>query len=114
MSPLPTPPLSSILGASAAATFVPRARPANAGAPTFSVPKAASDTTPASPPPEVHDAIAVAAQAADRLAQSGRALRFDADEAGHVTVHVTDASGTVLHTISGAQALAIASGAPFT
>lgn len=114
MTMLPTPPLSSILGASTAAASAPRARTADAGGPAFSVPMAARETTPASPPPEVHDAIAVAAHAADRLAESGRALRFDADEGGRVTVHVTDASGTVLHTISGAQALAIASGVPLS
>lgn len=78
------------------------------------MPKPALDITPASPPPEVHDAIAVAAQAAERLTQSGRALRFDTDGVGRVTVQVTDASGTVLHTISGVQALAIASGAPLS
>jgi uncharacterized FlaG/YvyC family protein len=69
------------------------------------------DTIPAAPPPEVHDAIAVAAQAHQRLAESGRELRFDVDETtGKLSVTVHDENGNVLSTIPPSKALDVAAG----
>ena len=95
--------------AAPAATRAPRAA-ATAAAPSSSV---TVDTMPASPPAEVLDAIGVAARAADRLAASGRRLQFSVDPpTGRVAVQVIDHPGTVLGTLTGAQALAVAGGEP--
>jgi hypothetical protein len=107
-----TPPVSST-SPSAPASATPRAeRPA---APAPAADAVTVDTMPASPPPGVLDAIGVAAQAADRLQQSGRRLQFTVDPPkGRVAVQVTDHSGNVLGALTGAQALAVASGVPLT
>jgi hypothetical protein len=69
------------------------------------------DTFPASPPPEVMDAIAVATQAADRLAADGQALHFQVDPpTGKVTIEVHDLQGNVQSTVSPSKALDIAGG----
>ena len=68
-------------------------------------------TVPASPPPEVMDAIAVAAEAPDRLAASGRELYFQVDPpTGKVSVELRDLDGTVLSTLPPSTALDIADG----
>jgi hypothetical protein len=69
------------------------------------------DGVPSSPPPEVWDAIAVAAGAAARLEQAGRELRFTTDpQTGRPVVELHDRDGNVLDTLSPIQVLEIASG----
>jgi hypothetical protein len=107
-----TPPVSST---SPATPVSPSSRTARASAPASTpAPDAVRvDTMPASPPDEVLDAIGVAAQAATALERSGRRLQFSADPpTGRVTAQVTDHSGTVLGSLTGAQVLALAGGEP--
>jgi uncharacterized FlaG/YvyC family protein len=69
------------------------------------------DALPASPPPEVWDAMQRAADALDRLDAAGREVRFGTDRVtGGLVVSVHDHQGTVIRTISGSDALDIASG----
>jgi len=69
------------------------------------------DTIPSSPPPELANALAVAAQAADRLAASGREIRFRLDgPTGKVTVEVHDLQGNVLSKLAPSKALDVAAG----
>jgi hypothetical protein len=67
---------------------------------------------PASPPPEVLDAIGAAADRVDELAGQDRELHFHADEStGRVIVQVRDlASGEVIRTIPPSGALTVLSG----
>ena len=60
-----------------------------------------SDDIPASPPPEVLEAIARAHEAYERLEASGR----------HVHIELTDASGTPLRSLSPRTVLELAAGA---
>jgi hypothetical protein len=74
---------------------------------------AALDTLPSSPPQEVLDQMAGAARTYEALSSQGRELRFARDEqSGRTRVEVRDRAGNVLKTISPAQALAVAAGAP--
>jgi beta-lactamase class A len=69
------------------------------------------DAIPASPPAEVLDAMTTAAQAADRLQSSGRALRFSVDPpTGRVSAQLTDLDGNPLSDVSPSTVLAVASG----
>jgi hypothetical protein len=69
------------------------------------------DTFPSSPPPEVHDAMAVAAQSYDKLQQAGKQLSFQVNDAtGKLTVEVHDLSGNLLFTVPASKALDIAGG----
>ena len=69
------------------------------------------DTIPATPPPEVHDAIAVAAQSYEQLHQSERHLSFHVDgRTGKLSVEVHDLQGNVLFTVPSKKALDIAAG----
>jgi hypothetical protein len=69
------------------------------------------DTFPSSPPPEVHDAIGVAAQSYDRLQQAGRAMSFKVNDAtGKLTVEVHDLKGNLLFTVPASKALEVAAG----
>ena len=69
------------------------------------------DTIPASPPPEVTQAIVVAADAYDRLATKGAQLSFHVDErTGRLQVDVHDLRGNVLFSVPPSKALDIASG----
>ncbi len=69
------------------------------------------DTIPSTPPPEVQDAIGVAAQAYEKLAAGGRQLHFRVDEAsGRVVVEVHDAHGNPLSTVPPSKALDVAAG----
>jgi hypothetical protein len=71
------------------------------------------DTIPSSPPPEVLDQMASAAQTHEALSAQGRELRFSRDEqSGRTRIEVRDRSGNVLRTLSPAEALAVAAGAP--
>lgn len=70
-----------------------------------------NDTIPSGPPAEAMDAIAIAMNAADALAASGREMRFQLDPpTGKVTVAVHDLKGNLLSTVSPSQALDIAGG----
>ena len=72
-----------------------------------------SDDIPASPPPEVLDAIARAHEAYERLEASGRHVHFDVNEvSGRLAVELTDASGTPLRRLSARTVLELAAGAP--
>lgn len=71
------------------------------------------DTIPASPPPEVHDAMGVANQAYQNLKAQGNELRFKINEAtGKLTVEVHDVHGNLLFTVPASTALNVASGQP--
>jgi hypothetical protein len=71
------------------------------------------DTIPASPPPEVHDAIAVANQAYHNLQATGNELRFKVNEAtGKLSVEVHDVHGNLMFTVPASTALDVASGQP--
>jgi putative hemolysin len=73
------------------------------------------DTIPASPPPEVHDAIGVANQAYHNLKAAGNELRFKVNEAtGKLTVEVHDIHGDVLFTVPASTVLDVASGQPLS
>lgn len=68
-------------------------------------------TIPESPPPEVHHAIAVAAQSYQKLQASGRQLSFRLDSgSGALTVQLKDLSGNHISNLSVSDALRIAGG----
>jgi hypothetical protein len=70
------------------------------------------DMIPSSPPPEVHDAIGVAAQSYQKLFASGRELGFGIDPTTRkVVIQVRDTQGNLLWTAPPSKALAIAAGA---
>jgi hypothetical protein len=67
---------------------------------------------PASPPPEVLDEVARAADRAAELARENRELHFSVDEdTGRVVIQVRDLDGNVIRTIPGTEALEVMSGA---
>ncbi len=71
-----------------------------------------TDDIPASPPPEVLDAIGRAHEAYERLAASGRHVHFDLNEvSGRLALELTDAAGTPLRTLSPRAVLELAAGA---
>jgi FlaG protein len=85
------------------------ARPTPASAP---VRDSAVLSLPASPPPEVLDAIGAAADRAAELRAQNRELHFRKDEStGRVIVEVRDLAGTVIRTIPPSSALEIMAGA---
>ncbi|HEY3760041.1 MAG TPA: hypothetical protein VGL37_09775 [Solirubrobacteraceae bacterium] len=74
---------------------------------------AALDAIPSSPPPEVLDQMASAAQTYERLSSQGRELRFAHEQSsGRMTIEVRDRGGNVLKRLSPAEALEVAAGAP--
>jgi hypothetical protein len=76
-------------------------------------PSVSLDTIPGSPPAEVLDQMASAADTYERLHSQGRELRFAHDHtSGRITIEVRDRRGNVLKQLSPAQALAVAAGAP--
>jgi hypothetical protein len=85
--------------------------PAAAGAPTPAV-DVAQIGIPPSPPPEVLDAVGVAAGRAEAMAAENRELHFDRDEkTGRVVVQLRDlANGEVFRTIPPSEALTALSG----
>ena len=71
------------------------------------------DTIPASPPPEVHDAMGVANDAYQSLQAQGAELRFKVNEAtGKLSVEVHDTHGNLLFTVPSSTVLDVASGQP--
>jgi hypothetical protein len=68
------------------------------------------DAIPSSPPQEVFAAMLTAAQSADRLAASGKALRFSTDDTSGLSVQLTNLDGTVLGTVPPSTVLSVASG----
>lgn len=69
------------------------------------------DMIPSSPPPEVQEAMGVAAQSYDKLQASGRGLHFKVDDAtGKLIVEVHDLHGKLMFTVPASKALDIASG----
>jgi len=69
------------------------------------------DAIPASPPPEVHEAMAVANDVYENLKASGRGMHFRIDEAtGRLIVEVHDLHGNLLFSVPPSKALAIAGG----
>ncbi|HEU4700887.1 MAG TPA: hypothetical protein VFS37_00280 [Conexibacter sp.] len=70
---------------------------------------------PASPPPEVLEAMDAAGRVARELHETGRELRFTPPapgEGGRVRVDVCDLDGNVLRTIPPSELLDVATGAP--
>lgn len=70
---------------------------------------------PASPPPEVLEAIDAAGRVARELHETGRELRFTPPpegERGRVRVEVRDLDGNVLREIPPSELLDVATGAP--
>jgi hypothetical protein len=101
----PTPPRAA--GATPLRASVSAAAPSAPQAPV------SLDTLPASPPSEVLQEMAQAGRIHAELSSQGRELRFVRDEQGGRTrVEVRDRVGNVLKTLSPAQALAVAAGAP--
>jgi putative hemolysin len=73
------------------------------------------DTIPASPPPEVQDAIGVANQAYHNLQAQGNELRFKVNETtGKLSVEVHDTKGNLLFTVPSSTVLDVASGQPLS
>jgi hypothetical protein len=71
-----------------------------------------SGDIPASPPPEVLDAIAAAHAACERLDASGRHVRFDLDETtGRLLCELTDGEGARVRDLSPRAVLDLAAGA---
>ena len=69
------------------------------------------DTIPSSPPPEVHEAMGVAAQAYDKLQAQGQEMRFKVNQGtGKLVVEVHDLHGQLLFQVPASKALEIAGG----
>jgi hypothetical protein len=97
----------------AATPTLPSAASIAAAEPASAAPAVALDTLPTSPPREVLDQMESAAQIHDQLSAQGRELRFARDaQSGRTRIEVRDRGGNVLRTISPAQALEVAAGAP--
>ena len=77
----------------------------------FDIASATVDTIPSSPPPEVHEAMVVAAQAYDRLRAAGREMRFRVnDGTGKLVVEIHDLHGNLLFSVPASKALEVAGG----
>lgn len=105
--------------ASAAPLGASRSGPASPSGPSFAselsvaLDPLPASPVPASPPQEVLEQMGSAAQNHGALRAQGRELRFSRDEqSGRTRIEVRDRSGNVLKTLSPAQALAVAAGAP--
>ena len=108
---------SPISPVSATPAPAPATGPRAAGAPERATPASSAavtvDSIPASPPPEVLDAIGVASQAYDQLAASGRTVQFSLDgPGGQLTSQLVDAEGNVLGNLAPSGVLGVAAGEP--
>ena len=84
-----------------------------AGVERLSPPVDVQLSIPASPPEQLRDEMAAAAQRVDQLRDQGRELHFERDhETGRVVVQVLDLNGNVLRTIPPSQMLDVLAGAP--
>jgi len=90
---------------------VPRRSRAAAAEDTFTV---SHGGVPASPPPEVLEAMSTAGRVAHELHEQGRELRFTPSSDGNerVRVEVRDLDGNVLREIPPSELLDVAGGAP--
>jgi hypothetical protein len=71
------------------------------------------EAIPSSPPAEVLEQMAGAAEVYERLSAQGRELRFARDEtSGRTTIEVRDRRGNMLKRLSPSEALDVAAGAP--
>jgi hypothetical protein len=104
--------ISSVAAAMPALAARPAASPASRAAPAGHTDAAVNvDTFPSSPPPEVHDAMSVAAQSYKQLAKQDRELNFRINDAtGKLTVEVHDLKGNLLFTVPASKALDVAAG----
>jgi uncharacterized FlaG/YvyC family protein len=101
----------SAAAAQAAASQVSRAAPAASAASQPDDSAVHVDMIPSSPPPEVHDAMGVAADSYEKLRQANRHLSFQVDDrTGKLTVEVHDLNGNLLFTVPASKALDIAGG----
>ncbi len=82
-------------------------RPASPGEAAASV-----DAVPSAPPPEVLEQMAQAQRTYEQLAAQGRSLHFAEDSSGRASVELRDRDGQLLRTLSLAEALDLAAGAP--
>ncbi len=83
------------------------------GQPAHAMDTVTVDTIPATPPPEVHDAMGVANQAYHDLKADGSQMRFKIDEAtGKLSVEVHDIHGNLMFTVPASTVLDVASGQP--
>jgi hypothetical protein len=101
------------VASTAAAVPVPAGQAANAAAaaPAHSADPVTVDAIPASPPPEVHEAMGVAARAYQDLKDNGSELRFKIDEAtGKLQIEVHDPHGNLLFTLPPHKVLDLADG----
>jgi predicted phage gp36 major capsid-like protein len=107
-------PVASVQAVSATVPAAPRTHiPVSAQRVTASEDAVSVDTMPASPPPEVHEAIGVAAQSYERLQASGHELGFAIDPTTRkVVTEVRDTQGNLLWTAPASKALEVAAGAP--
>jgi hypothetical protein len=107
-------PITSPQAAQPIPTGAPKQLAARPGAgPATVAPAVSLDTLPSSPPQEVLDEMTSAAQIHDELSSQGRELRFARDaQSGRTRIEVRDRRGNMLRTISPAQALEVAAGAP--
>jgi hypothetical protein len=65
------------------------------------------------PPPEVWHAVDAAARRAEELEAQGREIDFRLDDlTGRLSIELRDLAGTTFRELSGAEAVAIAEGAP--
>ena len=108
--------ISAVGHAQGAAPTPPAAPPpATSGPdPVAPVPQEAVDvdTFPSSPPPEVSQAIAVAAQAFENLAAQGQRIHFAIDRpSGRLSAQLVDSGGSVLGTLTPSKVLEVAAGA---
>ena len=79
----------------------------------FPRPRALTGDIPASPPPEVLEAIARAHEAYERLEASGRRVHFDLNEtSGRLAMQLTDTNGAALRSLSARTVLDLAAGDP--
>ena len=93
---------------------VPRSTgPAAAGGAPAVRPAVSLQAIPSSPPAEVLEQMAGAAEVYERLSAQGRELRFARDEtSGRTTIEVRDRRGNMLKRLSPSEALDVAAGAP--
>lgn len=101
---------NAVVNIRALRSSVPPQNPQRAGAAQSSV---SVQTLPSTPPQEVLEQMANAAQRYDELTAQGRELRFARDEqSGRTRIEVRDRAGHLVKTLSPAQALDVAAGGP--